>query len=79
MAAHRFWSRGSTAIFDIRVTDTDAASNQNSEPAKVLRRQEKAKKDKHGKVCKEAHMHFTPLVFWLMVWKEGKQQWLTSA
>ena len=63
VAAHGFWSRGSTAIFDVRVTDTDATSNRNTEPAKVLRRQEKAKKDKYGDACKEAHMHFTPLVF----------------
>ena len=63
VAAHGFWARGTTAIFDVRVTDTDAASNRNRDPAKVLKKQEEDKKTKYGKLCKEAHMHFTPLVF----------------
>ena len=63
VSAHGFWSRGTTAIFDIRVTDTDASSYRNTDPLKVLKRQEKEKKDKYGGACLEAHMHFTPLVF----------------
>ena len=63
VSAHGFWSRGTTAIFDIRVTDTDAASNRHLDPLKVLRRQERAKKDKYQEACMQAHQHFTPLVF----------------
>ena len=63
VAVHGFWRRGTTAIFDIRVTDTDAASYRRKDPAKVLGDQEKAKKVKYGEACREAHRHFTPLVF----------------
>ena len=63
VAVHGFWRRGTTAIFDIRVTDTDAASYRRKDPAKVLGDQEKAKKEKYGEACREAHRHFTPLVF----------------
>lgn len=64
VSAHGFWSRGTTAIFDIRVTDTDAAaSNRHLDPLKVLRRQEREKKDKYQEACLQAHQHFTPLVF----------------
>ena len=63
VAVHGFWRRGTTAIFDIRVTDTDAASYRRKDPAKVLGDQEKAKKLKYGEACREAHRHFTPLVF----------------
>ena len=51
------------AIFDVRITDTDAASTRHIDPAKVLRRHEKEKKDKYGDVCRDAHLNFTPLVF----------------
>ena len=63
VAVHGFWSRGTTAIFDVRVTDTDARSYRTQDPKKVLKKQEKDKKDKYGEACKEAHMHFTPLVY----------------
>jgi hypothetical protein len=46
-AVHGFWRRGTTAIFDIRVTDTEAPSNRNQDPHKVLARHEKEKKDKY--------------------------------
>ena len=63
VSAHGFWTRGTTAIFDIRVTDTDAASYKNTDPTTVLKRQEREKKDKYAEACRQAHMHFTPLVF----------------
>jgi hypothetical protein len=63
VSAHGFWSRGTTAIFDIRITDTDAASYRTRDPQAVLQRQEQEKKRKYGDACKESHRHFTPLVY----------------
>jgi hypothetical protein len=64
IAVHGFWTRGSTAIFDVRVTDTDAPSNRNTAPQKVLQRHhEKEKKDKYGALCIARRRTFTPLVF----------------
>ena len=63
VSVHGFWSRGTTAIFDIRVTDTDSASYRSTAPSKVLKRQEGEKKDKYGEACLAAHQHFTPLVY----------------
>ena len=63
VAAYSFWSRGVTAVFDVRVTDTDCKSYIDKDPKTVLARQEKEKKKKYTKACEEAHLHFTPLVF----------------
>ena len=64
LAVHGFWTRGTTAIFDVRVTDTDVPSNRNTTPKKVLLRHEKEKKDKYGTLlCKAKRRTFTPLVF----------------
>ena len=63
IAVHGFWTRGTTAIFDVRVTDTDAPSNRNTAPAKVLQRHEAEKKDKYGALCIARRRTFTPLVF----------------
>lgn len=41
----------------------DAPSNQGRDPAKVLARHEKEKKDKHLEPCLRRRRHFTPLVF----------------
>jgi hypothetical protein len=63
IAAHGFWRRGTTTIFDVRVTDTDAPSYRGTDPQKVLRRHEKEKKDKYNALCVARRRHFTPLVF----------------
>lgn len=63
VAAHGFWKRGTTAIFDIRVTDTEAPSYRGRDPEKVLQRQEKEKKDKYLDACLARRRQFTPLVF----------------
>lgn len=63
VAAHGFWKKGSTAIFDIRVTDLEAPSQRNSDPKKVLARHETEKKKKYGPHCKRLRHQFTPLVF----------------
>jgi hypothetical protein len=52
-----------TAIFDVRVTDTDAPSHRNTAPEKVLQRHEKEKKEKYGALCIAQRRTFTPLVF----------------
>jgi hypothetical protein len=63
LAVHGFWSKGQTAIFDFRVTDTDQPSNRNTDPSKVLLRHEKEKKAKYGDHCIARRRTFTPLVF----------------
>ncbi len=63
VAVHGFWKRGATAIFDIRVTDTDAPTYRGLAPRKVLARHEKEKKDKYVEHCLARRRHFTPLVF----------------
>ena len=63
VSVHGFWARGTTTIFDIRVTDTDARSQRNVDPHRVLQRHEKEKKDKYGALCLARRRHFTPLVF----------------
>jgi hypothetical protein len=63
LAVHGFWTRGQTAIFDVRITDTDQPSNRNTDPSKVLLRHEKEKKDKYGSLCIAQRRTFTPLVF----------------
>ncbi len=44
VAVHGFWRRGTTAIFDIRITDTNAPTYRGQDPHKVLAKQEKEKK-----------------------------------
>lgn len=63
VAAHGFWTRGSTAVFDIRVTDLENQSQQGANPDKVLARHEKEKKLKYSAHCERQRKHFTPLVF----------------
>jgi hypothetical protein len=63
VAAHGFWRGGTTAIFDIRITDTDAPTYRGQDPHKVLAKQEKEKKDKYIGPCLAWGRTFTPLVF----------------
>ena len=63
VAAHGFWQRGTTAVFDVRITDTEAPSYRRMDPAKVLARHEKEKKDKYLDACLARRRQFTPLVF----------------
>jgi hypothetical protein len=63
VSAHGFWKRGTTAIFDVRITDTDAPTYRNQDPVKVLASHEKLKKDKYLDKCLERRRQFTPLVF----------------
>jgi hypothetical protein len=63
IAAHGFWRRGTTAIFDVRITDTDCKSNRARDPAKILLSNEKEKRDRYLEPCLRRRKHFTPLVF----------------
>jgi len=63
VAVHGFYKRGTTTVFDVLITDTDAPSNRNQNPDKILARHEKNKKDKHLEACLARRRHFTPLVF----------------
>ena len=63
VAVHGFWRRGATAIFDVRVTDTDAPYHRGQAPHKILAKQEREKKDKYVDACLARRRTFTPLVF----------------
>ena len=63
VAVHGFWKRGITTIFDARITDTDAPTYRGQDPAKVLAKHEKEKKEKYLQPCLDRRRHFTPLVF----------------
>ena len=63
VGVRNFWSRQQTALFDVRVVDTDQPSYAKREPSKVLDSHEQAKKKKYLEVCKETRRSFTPLVF----------------
>jgi hypothetical protein len=63
VGVHGFWRRGATAIFDVRVTDTDAPYHRGQDPHKILAKHEKEKKDKYVDACLVRRRTFTPLVF----------------
>ena len=63
VAVRGFWRRGTTTIFDGRITDVDCPTQRNIDPAKVLRRHENEKKGKYHEACMAERKHFTPLVF----------------
>jgi len=76
VATHGFWKRGTMAIFDICITDTDMASYRQTEPKKILLRHKHEKKKKYNALCLECHRHFTPLVF-LVDGMQGKEATVT--
>ena len=63
VSARGFYARRRVCIFDIRVTDTDAASYNNRSSAKVLANAEKEKEDKYSKACKDRQRDFCPMVY----------------
>ena len=60
---HGFWERGRPAIFDMRITDTEARSYRNRDYVKVLASQEQEKRNKYLKPCQEQRKDFTPMVY----------------
>eukprot|EP00957_Ditylum_brightwellii_P005165 393592-Ditylum_brightwellii.AAC.1 len=59
VAIHGFWKRGTTAIFDGRVTCLDAPSYWKRCLEVVLKEAEQAKKKKYLEACQECRQHFT--------------------
>ena len=58
-----FWAHGRECIFDIRITNTDSRAHRNKDPTKCLESQEKEKKDKYERACREQRKDFTALVY----------------
>ena len=62
--ARGFWRDGQNAFFDVRVTNADCASQQNSSVKAVLRKHENLKKNEYNRrVMEVEHGTFTPLIF----------------
>ena len=61
MAARGVWQRQCTAMFDVRVVDSDSPSYANRTPQAVLTTAEKDKKKKYVAACESNHCSFTPL------------------
>jgi hypothetical protein len=61
--AHGFWQSGSSAIFDVRIMDTQSCSYWNKDYQKVLAQQEKEKKNQYLRPCLEMRKDLTPLVY----------------
>ena len=62
--ARGFWREGQNAFFDVRVTNADCNSQQNTSLKSILKNHEKAKKRGYNKrVMEVEHGTFTPLIF----------------
>jgi hypothetical protein len=57
-----FWARGTDCIIDVCVMNTDAKSQRQRDPDKVLAQHERAKKNKYLEPCLKQRRHFTPFV-----------------
>ena len=59
-----FWSRGVTAVFDVRETHVNSNYNQGKETSTIFKEQEEEKKRKYQQRVLDVEMgSFTPLVF----------------
>lgn len=61
ISARGVWQPQTTALFDVRVVDSDAPSYLSKPPAAVLRTAERDKKSKYSLACERRHASFTPL------------------
>ena len=57
------WSPQETALFDIRVLDTEAKSYSNKKPEDVLESCADENRTKYSEPCQEKYIAFTPLIF----------------
>ena len=64
LRARGFWRKGQNAFFDVRVTNADNKSQQDSNLKAVLRKHELEKKRQYNRrIMQVEHGSFTPLVF----------------
>uniref|UniRef100_A0A1X7UHG6 Uncharacterized protein n=1 Tax=Amphimedon queenslandica TaxID=400682 RepID=A0A1X7UHG6_AMPQE len=63
ISARGIWQSQATAVFDVRVIDSDAPSYRHMSPKAVLKSAETAKKNKYSSACESIHTSFTPLCF----------------
>ena len=64
MKAGDFWSRGVTAVFDVRVTHVNSKCNQGKTTSTIFKEQEEEKKRKYQQRLVDVETGcFTPLVF----------------
>ena len=63
VSCYSFWAKERDTIFNVRITDSDAATHWTVEVSKLLARQEKEKKSKYLQSCHEMRKDFTPLVY----------------
>ena len=61
LAVRGVWQPQAEALFDVRVTDTDAQSYLHRSPKDVLTTAENEKKKKYSTACEERRANFTPL------------------
>ena len=61
ISARGVWQPQVTALFDIRVIDSDAPSYLDRSPEAVLKSAEREKKSKYNLACERRHASFTPL------------------
>ena len=55
------WQPQATALFDVRVVDSDAPSYSSKSPQSVLKTAKREKKNKYVKACESCHASFIPL------------------
>ena len=64
VSAHGFWKQGTTAMFDIRISNMNTGSCLCMSPEKALAKAEKGTKDLYPQDCLERRRIFTPMVYY---------------
>ena len=74
LAVRGVWQRQCTAMFDVRILDSDSPSYSNKSPQSVVAAAEIEKKRKYSAACESHHCSFTPLCFTIdgLMGKESK-------
>uniref|UniRef100_A0A1X7UDW6 Uncharacterized protein n=1 Tax=Amphimedon queenslandica TaxID=400682 RepID=A0A1X7UDW6_AMPQE len=63
ISARGIWQSQATALFDVRVIDSNSPSYRHVSPKAVLKSAKTAKKNKYSSACESIHTSFTPLCF----------------